>query len=134
MVELHGWITLRETSRVSIDEEENSCVLIEEIISEIDKLSWFKPEVNAQNGEWFIEFTIFCNRINPQVEEAFRLFEKIGQIAKGSYGLIYLYNDEDTQGKNNIFQVFSMVRGKIYEKEDPFLSPIIPVLEDTDED
>ena len=62
------------------------------------------------------------------------MFEKIGQIAKGSYGLIYLYNDEDTQGKNNIFQVFSMVRGKIYEKEDPFLSPIIPVLEDTDED
>ena len=134
MVELHGWITLRETGKASIDEEENICVLIEKVRTEIDKLSWFKPDVNAQNGEWFIEFTIFCNRINPQVMEAFHIFEKIGQIAKGSYGLIYLYNDEDTNGKSNAFQVFSMSRGKVYEREDTFLSPIIPILEAADKD
>lgn len=132
MFELHGWVTLRETSSISFDEEENISLLVESIRIEIAKLCWFKPEIKAKNGEYFIEFTIFCNRINPQVLEVFKLYKKIGQIAKGSYGLIYLYNDEDTHGKENMFQVFSMVRGVVDEKRDPFLSPIIPTLEDAD--
>lgn len=132
MVELHGWVTLRETSSSSFDEEENICFLVEKIRAEITKLSWFRPEIKAQNGEWFIEFTIFCNRINPQVLEVFELYKKIGQLAKGSYGLIYLYNDENTHGKENLFQVFSMIRGIVRERNDPFLSPIIPTIEDAD--
>lgn len=128
MIELHGWITLRENSSATIDEGDHPCIFSQKLQREIDQLFWFKPEVKAQNGAWFIEFTIFCNRLNPEVAEAFQLFEKIGRIAKGSYGLIYLYNDEDTQGKNNAFQVFSMVRGVIHEREDPFLSPVIPTL------
>lgn len=31
-----------------------------------------------------------------------------------------------------MFQVFSMVRGVVDEKRDPFLSPIIPTLENAD--
>ena len=47
--------------------------------------------------------------------------------------MIYLYNDEDRNGKENQFQVFLLARGKIEEKADPFLSPIIPTIEDKDE-
>lgn len=64
--------------------------------------------------------------------DSINIISKIGQIATGSYGLIYLYNDEDTHGKENMFQVFSMVRGVVDEKRDPFLSPIIPTLENAD--
>lgn len=132
MVELHGWVTIRETYRAILEEEEKIEILVTRIKDEINKLSWFKPEIKAQNGEWFIEFTLFSNRINPQILEVFEFYKQIGKLADGSYGLIYLYNDEDLNGKENQFQVFSLVRGVIKENPDPFLSPIIPVIEDDD--
>lgn len=132
MVELHGWVTIRETYRAILEEEEKIEILVTRIKGEINKLSWFKPEIKAQNGEWFIEFTLFSNRINPQILEVFEFYKQIGKLADGSYGLIYLYNDEDLNGKENQFQVFSLVRGVIKENPDPFLSPIIPVIEDDD--
>lgn len=132
MVELHGWITIRETCRAIFEEEEKIDILVARIKDEIDRLSWFKPEIKAQNGEWFIEFTLFSNRLNPQVLEVFEFCKQIGKLADGSYGLIYLYNDEDMNGKENQFQVFSLARGVIKENPDPFLSPIIPMIEDED--
>lgn len=132
MVELHGWITIRETFRAVWEEEEKIDLLVAKIRDEINRLSWFKPEIKAQNGEWFLEFTLFSNRINPQILEVFELCKWIGKVADGSYGLIYLYNDEDRNGKENQFQVFSLARGVVSENNDPFLSPIIPTIEDED--
>jgi len=133
MVELHGWITIRETCRAVFEEGDKILLVVERIKEEIDRLSWFKPEIKAQNGECFIEFTLFSNRINPQVLEVFEFYEWIGKLTDGSYGLIYLYNDEDRNGKENQFQVFSLARGVVKENVDPFLSPIIPTIEDRDE-
>lgn len=132
MVELHGWITIRETYSAFFKEEEKIDLLVARIKDEINRLSWFKPEIKAQNGEWFLEFTLFSNRINPQVLEVFEFCTWIGKVADGSYGLIYLYNDEDINGKENQFQVFSLTRGVVKENNDPFLSPIIPTIEDED--
>lgn len=132
MVELHGWITIRETYKAFLNEEEKIDLLVARIKAEINRLSWFKPEIKAQNGEWFLEFTLFSNRINPQILEVFEFCKWIGKVADGSYGLIYLYNDEDRNGKENQFQVFSLARGVVSEKNDPFLSPIIPTIEDED--
>lgn len=132
MVELHGWITIRETYRAIFEEEEKIDEVVARIKDEINKLSWFKPEIKTQNGEYFIEFTLFSNRINPQILEVFEFLIRISKLADGSYGLIYLYNDEDVNGKENQFQVFSLARGVIKENTDPFLSPIIPKIEDGD--
>ena len=38
----------------------------------------------------------------------FELYKKIGKMAEGSYGLIYLYDDED-EGKENEFQVRGII-------------------------
>ncbi|GFI09586.1 hypothetical protein IMSAGC007_02049 [Lachnospiraceae bacterium] len=133
MVELHGWITFRETYKVFIEEEAHIDLLIRKIQEEINNLSWFKPKIEAQNGDWFIQFSIYANRINPQILEVFELCRKIGKIAEGSYGLIYLYDDEDTNGNENAFQVFSLARGELTNKKDFYLSPVIPTIEDKDE-
>lgn len=132
MIELHGWITIRATYKANFDEEENVDLLVKKIQNKIKKLSWFKSEVKAQNGEWFMEFSLYTNRMNLQTLEVFELYQNIGKIAEGSYGLIYLYNDEDSNGKENQFQVFSLARGIVKENLDPFLSPIIPTIEDKD--
>lgn len=132
MIELHGWVTIRETYKADFDEEENIDLLVKKIQDNIKKLSWFKPEIKAQNGEYFIELSLYTNRMNPQTLEVLELYQNIGKIAEGSYGLIYLYNDEDMNGKENQFQVFSLARGIVKENTDPFLSPIIPTIEDKD--
>ena len=129
MLELHGWVTIRETYKVSFDEEDHLDIVIEKIKNEIDRLSWFKPQIKALNGDWFMEFTIYANRPNPQTQEVFQLYEKIGELAEGSYGLIYLHDDED-KGKWNEFRVYALSRGLVKEFRDSFLSPFIPTIED----
>lgn len=129
MLELHGWVTIRETYKVIYEEEDNVDNIINKVKREIENLSWFKPQIKALNGEWFLEFTLFANRKNPQTQEVFELYKKIGKMAEGSYGLIYLYDDED-EGKENEFQVFSLSKGIVKEFRDSYLSPIIPIIED----
>ena len=133
MIELHGWVTIRETYKVTFDEEEHIEIIVQKIQDEIDKLHWFKPTIKVMNGEWFLEFSLFSNRKDSRSREIFELYKKIGEIALGSYGLIYLYDDEDMEGKENLFQVFSLARGIVEEREDSFLSPVIPTIEDKDE-
>lgn len=130
MIELHGWITIRETYKLTVEEDEK-CIYIKKIKDEIENLSWFKPQIKALNGEWYLEFTIFANRKNSQTEEVFMLVNKIGELAEGSYGLIYLYDDEAV-GKENQFQVFSLSRGTVKEFGDQYLSPIAPTIEDVE--
>lgn len=128
MLELHGWVTIRETFKVS-DNEEDIDIIIEKLKREVEKLSWFKPQINALNGSWFLEFTLFSNRKNPQTQEVFKFYKRIGELAEGSYGLIYLYDDEDER-KGNEFQVFSLSRGTVKKFSDSYLSPLIPTVED----
>ncbi len=128
MIELHGWITIRETYKATFKEDTED-IFIDRIKEEIKKLSWFKPQIKALNGEWFLEFTIFANRRNSQSEEVFKLYNAIGEMAEGSYGLIYLHDDE-ADGKENQFQVFVLSKGSVKEFSDSYLSPIIPTIED----
>lgn len=127
MVELHGWVTIRETYKVT--DEDNIDVIITQIKKAIENLSWFKPQIKVLNGDYYIEFSIFANRQNPETQEVFRFFKHIGEIAEGSYGLIFLYDDE-MKGKENQFQVFSLARGIVKEFNDSYLSPIMPTIED----
>ena len=128
VIELHGWVTIRETYKVTFEEDKEN-TFIDNIKKEIENLSYFKPKIKALNGEWFLEFTLFANRKNPETEEVFQLYNRIGELAEGSYGLIYLYDDE-VKGKGNQFQVFSLSKGSIKEFSDSYLSPVIPTIEE----
>lgn len=57
------------------------------------------------------------------------LFTYIATVAPGSYGLLYIENDEDPQHSNH-FRVWVLARGAFVERGDPFLSPHFPVVED----
>ena len=133
MIELHGWVTIRETYEATFWEEDHIEMIVQNIQDEIDKLRYFKPVLKAMNGDYYLEFSVFSNRKDSRSQEIFELYKRIGEIAPGSYGLIYLYDDEDTVGKQNLFQVFSLARGIVKEREDSFLSPVIPTIEDKDE-
>lgn len=132
MIELHGWITVRDTYEAIFEEGDKMDLVISKLKDEIGKLRWFQPQIKAQNGEVYIEFTLFANRKESTYHEIIEFYKKVGDVAKGSYGLIYFYDDEDRDGQENEFQVYALRRGKIESFKDPFLSPIIPVIEDED--
>lgn len=129
MVEFHAWITIRETYQAVDNEEENIDVIVEDIRNRIEKMQWMKPQIKAMNGEYFMEISSYSNHKAREIDELFDLFSYITETATGSYGLIYMLDDEDMD-KSNEFQVFLISRGQIHTRKDTFLSPFIPIVED----
>ncbi len=129
MIELHAWITIRETYKSTIDEEDNIELIINDIKKMISDMPNLNVPVKSMNGTYFIEFSVFSNRHNNETYEAFEVFNEIGKMAPGSYGLIYLYDDESFEHDNE-FQVFSLTKGKVKKVNDYYLSPITPTIED----
>ena len=131
MVELHGWALIRES--FAIDNEDNNIERIINCLSqEIKKLKIDEKLLRLDycNGEAFVTATQFANHFSGDIKEIIDFFKRITRIAPGSYGLLYLHNDEDTNGFHNAFQVFVLSKGEFKLQQDPFLSPYIPMVEE----
>lgn len=50
--------------------------------------------------------------------------------APGSYGTVHCHDDDLTHPYKNEFRVFVVARGRVTEQADPFLSPVVPTVED----
>jgi len=61
-------------------------------------------------------------------DELLTLYKKIGEIAKGSFGLLYVRLCEDPEDWNQ-YKVFRMAKGVVTEHEDALLSPCRPTIE-----
>lgn len=127
MVEAHGWITLRETYKVV--DEDNIDEILKKIHEEIDKIKYPKLQLRVLNGEYFIEFSLYTNHMSGDVKDLIAFFKTVGIIAEGSYGLLYLHNDEDSENYNN-FVVHRLARGEVQVFQDTMLSPAVPTIED----
>lgn len=75
------------------------------------------------SGVWLAGYR---NHRNAHVLETWRT---IGQLAPGSYGLLYVQDDED-EGRDNSWVVYAMTRGQVTEGTDAWLSPVVPTLQD----
>jgi hypothetical protein len=131
MVQLHAWATIRE-SYVADNEDDNIETIIKQIkkfVHQNDLDDWVV--LKFFNGTPYLSITMDRNRFTDSVKSVLNLYEYIGQIANGSYGLIYLHDDEDKHGMDNAFQVFVLARGILNKKRDDFLSPLIPMVEDS---
>jgi hypothetical protein len=129
MYEFHGWATIRETYSNS---EENIEEVVKKIKKFIEGLNWNSGliDLRAINGEYQLSISGMTNHRGKDAEDVFKLFNFVSGAAKGSYGILYVRDDEDKNGYENEFQVFVLAKGKISQKEDLFLSPCIPVVEE----
>ncbi|MCC8068144.1 MAG: immunity 7 family protein [Ruminococcus sp.] len=120
MIEFHTWVNIQ--GNLSIENN------IEIISKYIEKLS-YKENINliTENGCCCLQITTFANRKNEYIREIFNFIEKSLEIATESYGLIYMFDDEDLLHFNE-FQVYKIIRGKIIKDVDNFLSPYIPTI------
>jgi hypothetical protein len=82
------------------------------------------------NGQGQLHFGGLANHLTQDIKDLTSAVKEIARIAPGSYGLIYIRDDEDPSGRVNEFRVLVISRGNVAEHKDPFLSPVIPVIED----
>ena len=131
MLEMHGWLTvyptyLNEDKHPEIDEyaiyKNVENILAQCGIEQIKRLK-------ALNGSFYIDVSYFSNRPNPDSHMIINTLKKIAEVAPGSYGLIYVLDDEDTENSNN-FKVLVIKRGKYSWQKDILLSPCMPELYD----
>lgn len=81
------------------------------------------------NGRYYVHLGGCPNRRGTHGPALIELFAQVGQLAPGSYGLLYVHDDEDPKHGLD-FRVFRLARGAVTEHADRFLSPVIPTLED----
>lgn len=130
MYEYHGWVTIRETP--TCDDEKNLELKILKIKEFIRNLQWCNGvlRLHAVNGEYLVIVSGLTNHKSQEANDLLNLYSYIAEEASGSYGLLHIWDDEDKSGLDNKFQVYVLVRGQVTLREDPFLSPCIPVIED----
>ena len=133
MFEYHGWATLRETYANEDNFDEKIDQMIDSIKERINNLGADNGlmDLRSVNGSYQLHLSGLLNHKTPRADALLDLYAFISRTAVGSYGILYIYDDEDAHGQDNEFQVFVMMRGEVIKREDPFLSPFIPTVENT---
>ena len=129
MIELHGWLTIWETHEdedtYSPKELDSINQKIRQIISEND----CDITLQHRNGMTFLD-TLFCaNHRTKEVEEIIQIYRSISEVATGSYGVMYIHDDEDKQYYNQ-FQKYLFRKGSCIFSQDEDFSPCVPTIED----
>jgi hypothetical protein len=129
MFEFHGWCKIRDSA--SDPNPETIQVAAGKLAEFVAQLHWTTGFCRLQpfNGEYFFHMGGFQNRPLEVAAELDRLFERIAQEAPGSFGLLYLKDDEDPVWHNS-WRVRVLARGVVRDSVDSFLSPCNPVIED----
>ncbi|MEV6281214.1 Imm7 family immunity protein [Kribbella sp. NPDC051770] len=98
--------------------------------------AWTDPtlaaDVRILNGTFTLTLTCHANRRRAHETELIDdLLAEVIRLLPASYGLIYERDDETTEHPgHNAFRVTVLARGKLSIREDPFLSPAYPTIED----
>ncbi|MFD1938407.1 Imm7 family immunity protein [Nonomuraea mangrovi] len=129
MFEYHGWVTIRETAGA----EDGQDGLLERRLAEIRAClaelgDYGLVDLRFMNGTPFLHVAGQPNHDGGWGAAVIGLFERVGRIAPGSYGLLHVWDDEGAHP--NGFRVFRLVRGEVSEHADALLSPVVPTVED----
>jgi hypothetical protein len=130
MIEYYGWLKIN----LSLDgeNEDNIGLFARKINLKLQEISTSSRSVEFKplNGSYILHFAGSANHFGIDFEEIYSLCEYITKNAVGSYGIIYLQNDELPEPMNNQFFVYKIARGKISIVDDIYLSPCQYVIED----
>ena len=132
MFEYHGWIGIV----VAPYDVENEIHKLREVVNSAkNSIEQTLPahhiaELKPINGEYMASFAGFANHRSSLGGNLIQIFQEIAQKAPGSYGLLYIWDDEDPE-LNNQFQVGRLARGEFLFVSDHYLSPRIPTIDDS---
>lgn len=128
MIELHGWLTIYETYD---DEDLCSQEMLDDVMCKVKTIiseSDIDTEMKYVNGTPFLNTLICANHRTKEIDNIIETYKNIAQIATGSYGIIYLRDEEDCEHSNE-FQIYLFMHGNCISKLDNDFSPCIPMIE-----
>lgn len=131
MYAFHGWFDLASSPY----EDDSNRVL--EVMGELRAVAagfdWpnLVVEIRMLNGSGFLGVTGRFNRRRAESVAIWNLIKYAAEQLPGSSGLAYERDDETTDPPGpNAYKVTVLARGVLSVREDPFLSPCNPVVED----
>lgn len=130
MIEFHGWIVIRE----SYSEESDGCFDINNILKGLEVVlkllsSDIEFVIRSKNGMFQLSLFGFLNHKNESFDDLIFVINWIANNAIGSYGLIYVHDDEDDEN-NQQFLIYYLKKGKIFQTKDIYFSPVNPEIEE----
>ena len=129
MFEFHGWASIRYHTHDTDSTLQSQCwQSLENHVKTLPDTSFV--HMQRYNG---CDSLHIAGQHNHRSEYVMDLFRWIAENASGSYGLLYIRDDEDQDrggDYGNEFRVWRLCRGDLSELSDPFLSPAIPTVED----
>jgi len=132
----NGWIRIAENT-MEINDGHLEEIMIQ-LQDYIDKVRWQNAYIDLRAPNGFPVLSIqgcnnhkYGNNTTGNVDSVLDVFKFVGEVAPGSYGLLFI-EDDDEPGYQNACQVFVLKRGKLGQVRDPFFSPLIPTVEDPD--
>ncbi len=126
MVEFHGWAVI--SYHFSDDNESKEIEFMNKFMNLLnDKYSLYleRKIFDIKEYNLLTSFQAFGNfNHKPNEFAPIEIFEWLAKNSSGSYGLLYIYDDEDVRYKDQ-FQVYTLKKGQlISEKKDCYLYPI----------
>lgn len=131
MFEYHGWFRLAVAPH-EVEDEDQKLREVATYARNFIELKFPKhhiAEFKPINGEYMASFADLTNHRTSEAETVIQIFQEIAQKAPGSYGLLYIWDDEDPE-LNNEFQVGRLARGKFEFLKNHYLSPRLHTIED----
>lgn len=151
----YGWCVIRSSREPYRTADIDSVDNIDNDVNAADRELWGKfRQWMATHAECYIKWDlhehlnnhhgilIFCVSRNHRASSVWDMINWIANHGTGSYGLLYVHDDEDQIGNSrynrgthdfsNVFRVHRILNGRITEMSDPFFSPIVPTLNPSD--
>ncbi len=129
MFEFHGWAVVRYHAHDTDDVLQEQCWRALEQRTRLVDTNIVRMQ--SYNG---CDSLLVFGQYNHRSEDVIELFRWVGANAPGSYGILYVRDDEDisdAEDHTNEFRVWRLCRGNLTEQADPFLSPFVPTVEDS---
>ena len=132
MIEINGWAVIRESYKEEDDDNELLNATIKQIESKINELDYSNEFYSLKRLNGTYHLSIMVNHTHRAVtEHIIDFFKWLALISKGTYGIMYVQDDEDTERGNEAkFKVWSIKKGKVAELDDIYLSPLNPEIEE----
>jgi len=130
MIEFNGWITVySDSDELDVIVQDKKLITdLENILHEFKAQNQF-CEIKMING--FVNLFVGGrhNHDNGYSDDLLKVLQEICEIASESFGIIYVRWPEDEISWNQ-YKVYQIAKGKITIKDDVYLSPCNPVIED----
>jgi hypothetical protein len=128
MYKMHGWVVLHD-----VEEGDAANVdLAAEVRTRWQAEAIENPlvRVDVVNACFTLSVLGQTNHFGPSNQAVYDLLRFVTKRAPASYGALYVWDDEDTTGFSNSFQLWVIKRGQMLRVPETHLSPCRPEIED----